>query len=224
MIFGDREEAGTLLAKALKDELGLGEEDIIFAIPRGGIPVAYAVSSELGVPMSVVVVRKLGLPWNEEAGFGAIDPDGTLYLDERALAFTKLNRRTIEEIASKELKKLEERERKFAPGGYPRVEGRRAVIVDDGAATGYTLIAGAGFIKKRGARKVFSAVPVCPEDTAARLEERTDGFVCYYSSSEPNFAVGSFYRDFHQLSDEEVLEYINRAKERGIYYEGPDDR
>jgi len=117
MIFEDRESAGHRLAEVLKDTLKDGEGALILAIPRGGIPVAFTIAEELGVPMSVVVVRKLGLPWNEEAGFGAVDPDGDIYLDEETVRYAGLSEETIREVAKRELEEIRKRETRFLPRG-----------------------------------------------------------------------------------------------------------
>ncbi len=217
MIFEDREEAGKLLAGTLKEKIHPDDRPIILAIPRGGVPVAYQLSKELKIPMSIVVVRKLGLPWNEEAGFGAIDSDGETYLDPELVNYAKLDAETIRSIAEREIKELREREKKFLPKGYPDLKDREVIVVDDGVATGYTAIASAGFAKKRGAKRVIVAVPVCPKDAPRRFKDHADEFVCYHLSSEMSFAVGMFYKDFHQLSDEETLEYINKAKSEGLF-------
>ncbi len=217
MIFEDRESAGEFLAELLSDYLDDWERPIVLAIPRGGIPVAYKVSEILHIPMSVVVVRKLGLPWNEEAGFGAIDPDGSVYLDEELVNYAKLDAETIRSIAEKELSELRRREKKFLPEGYPELSHREVIIVDDGVATGYTAIAGSGFARKRGAGEVSVAVPVCSENSGSKFREYADRFLCYHTSREMSFAVGMFYRDFHQLSDEEALSYIERAKKKGLF-------
>ncbi len=217
MIFKDREEAGRLLAQALKENIRKDLNPIILAIPRGGVPVAYAMAQELSIPVSLVITRKLGLPWNEEAGFGAIDPEGRIYLDEEIVGHAKLDSSTVSKIAQRELQKIREREETFLPKGYPNLKDRHAVVVDDGVATGYTAIAGAEFAKRKGASRVTVAVPVCPEDSVKRISETVDDFVCYHPSREMNFAVGLFYQDFHQLSDDEVLEYIFRLKEKGLF-------
>ncbi|NPA32926.1 MAG: phosphoribosyltransferase [Aquificae bacterium] len=214
MIFKDREEAGELLAQALKQVVDPSKRPIILAIPRGGIPVAYKIATALNIPMSVIVVRKLGLPWNEEAGFGAIDPDGTPYFDPVVLNY--LTEEDIKRVIQKELIELRERERKFAPRGYPDLRGRQVIIVDDGLATGFTAIAAAGYAKKKGASEVIVAVPVCPADAKQRIAPYVDKFICYYPVSSPNFAVGMFYQDFHQLSDEEALSYLKKAEEKGL--------
>ncbi|NPB07554.1 MAG: phosphoribosyltransferase [Aquificae bacterium] len=215
MIFKDRQEAGRLLAEVLKEVVDYEKNPIVLAIPRGGIPVAYEIARALRIPMSVVVVRKLGLPWNEEAGFGAVDPDGVAYYDESVKKF--LSEEEIRRVLEKELKDLREREKKFLPEGYPDLAGRQVIIVDDGVATGYTAIAAAGFSKRRGASEVVVAAPVCPVNSEVRLSRYVDRFICYHPDDTPNFAVGMFYRDFHQLSDEEAREYIERAKEEGLW-------
>ncbi|HIP43392.1 MAG TPA: phosphoribosyltransferase [Aquifex aeolicus] len=214
MMFKDRDEAGELLAQALEGIIYVKKNPIVLAIPRGGIPVAYKIADYFRIPMSVIVVRKLGLPWNEEAGFGAIDPDGTPYYDPSVLNY--LSEEEIKNVIKKELKELKEREKKFAPHGYPSLEGRQVIIVDDGVATGYTAIAAAGYAKSKGASEVIVAVPVCPSDSKTRLENYVDKFICYYPVSSSSFAVGMFYRDFHQLSDEEAKEYLKKAEEKGL--------
>ncbi len=214
-MFSDREEAGRLLAESLKQVIDYSKNPIVLAIPRGGIPVAYQIAKALKVPMSIVVVRKLGLPWNEEAGFGALDPSGVVYYEESVKRM--LSEEEVREVIEKELRELKERERKFLPEGYPDLRGRQVIIVDDGVATGYTAIAAAQWAKKQGASEVIVAVPVCPADAEIRLSKYVDKFICYYPVDVSSFAVGVFYRDFHQLSDEEAKDYIKRAKEEGLF-------
>ncbi len=223
-VFKNRDHAGELLAQKLKNKVKLGKRGLILAIPRGGIPVAYKLAEELSIPLSIVVVRKLGLPWNEEAGFGAVDPDGETYLDEKTLKYVSLDRKTVEEVLKKELEELRKREKKYIKEGYPNMKNREIIVVDDGIATGYTAIAAAGFAKKRGAKKVTVAVPVCPSDVFEKFVKYTDEVVCYYTCSEPGFAVGMFYEDFHQLSDEETFRYIEEAKRKQLFETGESNR
>ena len=216
MIFEDRTSAGRSLADLLRDKLDPQNRPILLAIPRGGIPVAHAVSTELNVPMGVLVVRKLGLPWNPEAGFGAIDPEGSIYVEEDTINYLGLDPDTISRIANEEFEELKKRERKFAPEGYPDLKGREVVVIDDGVATGYTAIAASGFARKRGSKKVIVAVPVCPADSYRRFKDYADEFLCYHPVQETSFAVGMFYKDFHQLSDEEAIHFIEDARQRGL--------
>jgi predicted phosphoribosyltransferase len=217
MIFEGREEAGFLLSELISQRLHKLDDPIIMSIPRGGVPVGFVISKELEIPMSIVVVRKLGLPWNEEAGFGAIDPEGSTYLDEDVVESAKLDIDSIRKIADREFKELKRRERLFLPNGYPRINGRGVVIVDDGIATGYTAIAACGFCKRKGAKSVLVAVPVCPGDSAGRFKDCAEEFICYHKGTEFHFAVGMYYRNFKQLTDDEVLEYINKARELELF-------
>jgi predicted phosphoribosyltransferase len=208
MIFADREDAGGKLAVLLRDSIKEAKEFIILAIPRGGVPVAHVISRELGIPMGVVIVRKLGIPWNPEAAFGSIDPDGRVYVDEHTVRHLGIPESTIREIAEREYEELKRRERVFLPRGYPPMEGKRVIIVDDGIATGYTAVAAGNFARNRGAKEVWLAVPVCPAELGKRIRESFDRVLCLHRDESPSFAVGMFYRDFHQMDDEEVLGYL----------------
>ncbi len=217
MIFPDREKAGEELAQALRDLVDPEKNPLIVAIPRGGIAVAYSLAKELKIPATTVVVRKLGLPWNEEAGFGAVDPDGEVYVDEEILRYSRLSPEEVRHIADIQIEEIRKREKKFIPEGYPCFQGRQIFITDDGVATGYTALACAGFLKRKGSSQVIVAVPVCPDRCNLEIREEVDRFVCLHRDSSPAFAVGSFYQDFHQLSDEEVLSYIETLKKEGLW-------
>ncbi len=206
MIFSDREEAGRRLAELLRDYIESPKEFLILAIPRGGVPVAKEVAKALSIPMSVVVVRKLGIPWNPEAAFGSIDSEGNLYLDRATVEYLGLSKEVIEDTASKEYEELKRRESLFLPDGYPDMKDKRVIVIDDGIATGYTAVAAGNFARSRGAKEVWLAVPVCPSEVGKEVKRTFDKLVCLHRSDSPGFAVGMFYRDFHQLSDEEVIE------------------
>ncbi len=221
MIFENRFQAGVLLSEIIKE---LPEEErenaLILAIPRGGVEVAYGLSKETGIPFSLVIVRKLGIPWNEEAAFGSVDPDGKVYLDESVVRYLGLSPEIIESVKRKELERIKSRIELFLNGKEPPVEGKSALVVDDGMATGYTTLAALSYVKRKGASKVISLSPVCPEDTCNRLKSKGFEVYCYHRvSGEGSFAVGMFYKDFHQLSDGEVIEIIKRAKEERLFYE-----
>ena len=202
MVFADRKEAGRLLGEFLKGKVS--ENLLILGVPRGGVVVAKEVAKVLNAPMSVLIVRKLGVPQEPELAFGAVDPDGETYLDRYTVDYFGLREETIKEIVHKELEKIREREKKFLPSEGLRVEGKEIVVIDDGIATGYTLIAGVNYLKRKGANKVIVAVPVCPVEGKKRLEAYADEVYCYYIAKEGPFAVGMFYKDFKQVEDEEV--------------------
>jgi len=206
MLFSNREEAGRLLGEYIKDKVK--DVHMVLGIPRGGVVVAKGVAKILGVPLGLLIVRKLGVPSNPELAFGAIDPDGNLYLDRWTVDYFRLSREDIDRVAQEELKKIRERERRFLGGKVPDFKGKKLVVVDDGVATGQTVIAGIGYLKRKGADKVLVASPVCPKDTEERLKAHADEVYCYHTAESGSFAVGMFYRDFRQVEDSEVEELL----------------
>ncbi len=211
MIFLNREDAGRKLALLLKERIKEPKNFLILAIPRGGVPVAGEVSRELGMPLSVVVVRKLGIPWNEEAAFGSIDPNGNVYLDEETVNYLGLGKGTIHEVKEREYAELKRREEIFVPEGYPNMQGKRVIVIDDGIATGYTAIAAGQFARSKGAIEVWLAVPVCPSNIGNKVKSTFDKVFCFHKAETPSFAVGMFYQDFHQLTDDEVLDLLKNS-------------
>lgn len=216
MLFKDRNEAGRNLAQVLKDSIE-GINPIVLALPRGGVPVGFEVARELGLKFSILPVRKLGVPSNPELAFGAIDPDGDIYLNKSVVESFGLTPEIIEEVRQKEYGELLRRLELYLEGKLPTLNGREVFIVDDGFATGFTALAACGFAKKRNPYKVILAAPVSPPDTVAMLKQNCADDVVVYETPDPFFAVGMFYRDFHQLTDEEVIRYRELAKELGIW-------
>ncbi len=212
-IFRDRFQAGLELSRRIE----LPRNSVIFAIPRGGVPVGYALAKEKRLPLDIIVVRKLPIPWNPEAGFGAITLDGTIYLNPEFKGY--LSRKTVNEIAKTVLKEVERRNLVYRNGiGYRELTGKTAVVVDDGFASGYTAIAAANFLKKLNPEKLYAVAPVCPVHTKELLENYYDGVYCLVESRELPFAVASFYEDFHDLTDEEVLTYIEDLKRENLFW------
>ena len=212
-IFRDRLQAGLELSRKME----LPENSVIFAIPRGGVPVGYAISKTKRIPFDIIVVRKLPVPWNPEAGFGAITLDGTVYLNPEFEGY--LSRKTVEEIAKTVLQEVERRNKVYREGrGYKDLTGKVALVVDDGFASGYTAIAAANFLKKLNPAKIYAVAPVCPVHTRELLENYYDGAYCLVESRELPFAVASFYEDFHDLTDEEVLTYVEELKRENLFW------
>ena len=215
-MFKDRTEAGRRLAGLLKESVE-GVNPIVLALPRGGVPVGFEVAKELGLKFSILPVRKLGVPSNPELAFGAIDPDGDIYLNKSVVEGFGLTPEIIEEVRQKEYAELMRRLELYLEGKLPALNGREVFIVDDGFATGFTALAACGFAKKRNPYKVVLAAPVAPPDAVVMLEPNCADDVVVYETPEPFFAVGMFYEDFHQLTDEEVIKYRDLAKELGIW-------
>jgi len=216
MLFKNRLEAGQKLAEVLKDYIE-GINPIVLALPRGGVPVGFEVAKTLKTKFSILPVRKLGVPSNPELAFGSIDPDGDVYLNKQVVENFGLTPEVIETVRRKEFEELLRRLKLYVGERLPELEGREVVIVDDGFATGFTALAASCFAKKRNPYKVITAAPVAPPDTVEMLKGNCSDNVVVYATPQSFFAVGMFYEDFHQLTDEEVLQYRELAKELGIW-------
>jgi predicted phosphoribosyltransferase len=208
--FSNRTEAGRLLAEKLVNYAGRTDV-IVLGLPRGGVPVAYEVAKRLGVPFDVFIVRKLGVPGFEELAVGAIASGGVRVLNEDVMRALPNAEETIESVTAKETAELERREQSYRDGRpAPELGDRIVILVDDGLATGATMRAAVKALRQRGAAKIVVAVPVGPPDTCRELEEQADETICLCT---PEFfqAVGQYYEDFSQTSDEDVRELLNRS-------------
>jgi putative phosphoribosyl transferase len=207
VLFRDRRGAGRRLGQRL---LPYRERDpIVLAIPRGGVPVGYEVSGALGCPLDVIVPRKLPIPWSPEAGFGAIMPDATRVVNERMVRQLGLSADEIVEIAQEVLVEVRRREKAYrGDRPPPALEGKTAILVDDGLATGYTMIAAVRAVRKRGPASVIVAVPVTPRSSAQEVGREADEVIALHISDEYPFAVASFYAEFPDMRDGEVRRYL----------------
>lgn len=217
--FRDRVEAGRALALQLVQYRGRSDV-IVLALPRGGVPVGYEVARELGLPLDVFVVRKLGMPGHEEFAIGAIASGGVRVLDEDSLAAGGVSTAELERITTRERTELERRERLYRHGRPPLdVSGRTAILVDDGLATGQTMRAGVAALRREGASAVVVAVPVAASETCEAFRELADDVVCIMTP-DPFMAVGLWYEDFSQTSDAEVERLLaSAAREKGAAVE-----
>jgi len=210
-VFEDRFQAGKTLATKLR-ECADNRRVIVLAVPAGGVPVGYVVARELGFPMDVVVVRKVQIPWNPEAGFGAVTWDGEIVLNESLLGTLGLTERMIEESIMKTRRIIQERIRMFrGDRPMPELGGKTVVLVDDGLASGFTMLAAAKSVRKREPEKVVVAVPTASLRAIQLLRSEADEIVCLNIRSGPIFAVADAYKNWYDLSDEEVLEILGKA-------------
>jgi len=213
--FIDRRYAGRALARALAERLPrlVGDPDtVVLALPRGGVPVAYEVALALDVPLDVLVVRKLGVPVQPELAMGAIASGDAFYLDERIVQYAGVAKDDLERVIAKERAELARREKLYRGSQPPLdVEGRVAIIVDDGMATGATMKAAAMSLRHAHPSKIVAALPVAPLDSEARVDEVVDEFVCVLRPHQ-YYGVGQFYIDFDQTSDDEVRELLDAAR------------
>jgi predicted phosphoribosyltransferase len=210
MIFQDRRDAGRALARAIAELHDLGDA-VVLGLPRGGVPVAYEVARSLNLPLDIFIVRKLGVPGQEELAMGAIASGGTVVTNQSIIRDLKISPETIEAIAQRERLEIERREKAYRDGRPPiPLEGRTAIVVDDGLATGASMLAAARALRPR-ARRVIAAVPVASEITCKELSGEVDQIICA-ATPQPFFAVGMFYRDFAQTTDEEVRTLLSQSR------------
>jgi putative phosphoribosyl transferase len=211
--FQNRAEAGRLLAQKLSKYTGR-DDVIVLGLPRGGVPVAYEVARALGVPLDVFIVRKLGVPGFEELAVGAIASGGVRVLNEDVMRALPNVDEIIESVTAREAAEMERREKSYRDGRpAPELRDRTVILVDDGLATGATMRAAVKALRQRGAAKIVVAVPVGPPDTCREFEDVADETVC---ATAPEFfqAVGQYYEDFSQTTDDEVRELLARAAQK----------
>lgn len=206
--FRDRREAGQKLAEKLSGYAG-DPRVIVLALPRGGVPVGWEVARALGVPLDVFVVRKLGVPGFEELAMGAVASGGVRVLNDEVVFGLRIPDEVIEDVEARERAELERRERLYRGGrALADVRGRTVILVDDGLATGSTMLAAVRALRQRGPARIVVAVPTAPPDTCRNLSREADEVICYMTP-EPFFGVGGWYEDFSQTSDDEVRELLS---------------
>lgn len=208
--FATRREAGEKLAERLAAYAD-SPDLIVLALPRGGVPVGYEVARALHAPLDVFLVRKLGVPGYEELAMGAIATGGVRVLNQEVTSQMDIPERVIDAVAQRENEELQRRERLYRQDrSEPNVRGRTVILVDDGLATGSTMRAAAAAIRQMQPAKVVVAVPVAARETCEELQEEVDEVVCAVTP-EPFMAVGAWYADFSQTTDDEVQELLQRA-------------
>ncbi|MEX1186752.1 MAG: phosphoribosyltransferase [Gemmatimonadaceae bacterium] len=210
--FRDRADAGRELASRL-GEYADRTDVLVLGLPRGGVPVAFEVARSLSAPLDVFVVRKLGLPHHEELAMGAIAMGGARVLDRALIAQVGVSDAEIEQVTRREEIELERRQKRYRGDRLlPDIAGRTVILVDDGLATGSSMRVAVAALREEHPRKIVVAVPIAPEETCEMLRAAADEVVCALTP-EPFYAVGLWYRDFSQTSDEEVHDLLERARE-----------
>jgi predicted phosphoribosyltransferase len=205
--FVDRADGGRRLAEPLRRYAGRPDA-IVLALPRGGVPVGYEVAHILDLPLDVFLVRKLGVPGHEELAMGAIASGDVLVLNPDVVVALRIPARVIDAVAAREQPELERREREYRDGHpEPDLHGHTAILVDDGLATGSTMRAAVAAVRRRGAGRIVVAVPVASPEACAEFRLEVDEFVCLLTP-EWFTAVGEWYEDFSQTTDQEVRELL----------------
>lgn len=210
-MFRDREDAGRRLAGALEGYLEAGAQPLVLALPRGGVPVAAPVAEKLDAELDVLVVRKLGLPGHTELAMGAVAGGGVRVLNEDIVRSFGIDPGVIEQVTERELQELQRRERLYRDGRpAPRLSGREVVLVDDGLATGATMRVAIAALRQENAATVIAAVPVGAPDVCVAIGNEADQVVCL-ETPERLEAVGRWYSEFSQTTDEEVRRLLSAA-------------
>jgi putative phosphoribosyl transferase len=211
MYFRDRREAGRQLAQRLAAYANRPDV-LVFALPRGGVPVAYEVARALHAPLDVFLVRKLGLPGHEELAMGAVASGGVRVLNRDVVERLQLPDDLIDAVTRRELQELERRERAYrGDRPFPDVQGKTIILVDDGLATGSTMRAAAEALRQQGPARLVIAVPAGSPETCNDFREEVDEVVCAITP-DPFYAVGLWYQDFSQTTDDEVRELLSAAR------------
>ena len=211
MFFRDRTEAGRLLAEKLTAYAGRTDV-LVVGLPRGGVPVAFEVARKLRVPLDIFLVRKLGVPGQEELAMGAIASGGVRVLNHDVVGYLGVPASVIDRIADREFRELQRREQLYRGKRVPpEVPGKILIVVDDGLATGSSMRAAVRALRTHHAARIVVAVPVAPPSTCQELQAEADEIVCV-STPEPFDGVGRWYRDFSQVGDEDVRNLLARAQ------------
>jgi predicted phosphoribosyltransferase len=210
MIYRDRRDAGKQLAAQL-GEYADREDVLVLALPRGGVPVAFEVAKALRAPLDIFLVRKLGVPGQEELAMGAISTGGVRVLNDDVVEYLQVPEQVSDAVAAKELIELERRERTYrGDRPEPVVQGKTIILIDDGLATGSTMRAAATALRLQKPARIIVAVPVSAPQTCDEYRMGVDEIICA-STPEPFVGVGLWYRDFSQTTDEEVRELLQKA-------------
>jgi len=210
-IFRDRFHAGQLLAKKLQ-KYTANRKVIVLAVPAGGVPVGYTIAKELCITMDVIIVRKLQIPWNTEAGFGALAWDGETVLNRDLVSHLRLTGMMIGEAILKTRKLVFERMKRYrGDKPLPDLRGKVVILVDDGLASGFTMLAAARSVRKREPEKVVIAVPTASAGAIKRLAAEVDETICLNVRSGPIFAVADAYMKWYDLTDEEVTDILEKT-------------
>ena len=209
--FSDRADAGRRLADRLEEFKG--RDTIILAIPRGGVPIGFEIAKRLQAQLDVIIPRKIPIPWNPEAGFGAITADGTMVLNEQMIKSLGLEKEEIEQAADEVRQEIIRRTEEYRDAlPPPQINGKTVIIVDDGLASGYTMMAAIESLRKEKAAGIIVAVPVASSGAARLVSPEVDQLVAIFVSERLPFAVASYYREWRDLTDDEVREYLRQAR------------
>jgi predicted phosphoribosyltransferase len=217
-IFQDREHAGQVLAEMLAPVYDRRSDALVIGIPSGGVPVAMQIARHLELPMDLLIVRKIPIPGNTEAGFGAVTLSGNMFLNQELVSALGLTQEQIKEQSASVKSELARRNRLFRHDRpMPDVAGKTVIVADDGLASGFTMLAALHDLRSAGAEKLVVAVPTASASSTGRLARAADEIYCPNIRSGPYFAVAEAYQRWYDLDRDEVISMLDRASEAGIY-------
>lgn len=212
-LFRNRVQAGEALAQRLTAYAGR-DDVIVLALPRGGVPVGAEIARHLGVPLDILLVRKLGMPGREEYAMGAIASGGVCVMQAEVLSAFNIPTEVIEKVAQRELQEIRRREKLYRAGRpAPQIREHVVILADDGLATGSTMQVAAHVVRESNPARLIVAVPVAPAETCEKLKSEADEVICL-RMPEPFYSVGQWYEDFGQTSDEEVISLLEEARQK----------
>ena len=210
MLFLDRMDAGEKLTDSFykfKDE-----DVIVLAVPRGGLEIAYDTIKKFGFKWDLIIPRKIGAPHNKEFAIGAVSVDGSYFLNNEYVQMFGISQDYIENEVLEQIKEIKRRMKEYrGVDTFPEVNDKTVIIIDDGIATGFTILAVIKAVKKQGAKKIILAIPVGPRETIEEFKELVDEVICLYIPDE-FYAVGSYYVNFEQVTDEQVFKIIKELR------------
>ena len=207
-VFDNRLHAGELLAQKLEEYEGK-KDTYVLAIPAGGVQVAFIVAKRLSIPLDLAITRKLHVPWNREAGFGAISWDGTTFLNEPFIASLRLTRDDIDRCVVEEKEVIRKRMKKFrGDKPFPDLKAKTVIIIDDGLASGFSMLTTLKTIEQMGTKEKIVAVPTAPTSAINLIKPYADKVVCLNIRSGPIFAVADAYKEWYDLEDEDVMDIL----------------
>jgi len=217
ILFENRMDAGKKLTQAMNQNMANSKNPIVLGIPRGGVPVGFVLAQKLNCKLDTIVLRKIPIPSDPEAGYGAVALDKTAILNQEILAHLRLSKeetdRGIEEVYQ-EVKRRNEAYRKGRP--FPDLRSRSVILADDGLATGYTMLAAVEFCRKKKPEEIVVAVPVASDSAAELIQSKVDQFIVLHVSHSLYFAVASFYERFDDMTDEEVVQILDESRKEKL--------
>lgn len=209
-VFEDRLHAGELLAKKLSEYKGTNA--YVLGILAGGVPVGYMVAKRLDLAFDIAITRKIHIPWNKEAGFGAITWNGTTLLNQPLADTLRLSKEEIDQCIAEEMEAIKKRQRMFrSDSSFPDIKGKTVILIDDGLASGFTMLATIKSIKQREPKELIVATPTASLDAIERIKPYADKIICLNIRTGPIFAVADAYKLWYDLEDEEVMDILKKA-------------